>query len=167
MEKVFDLLNAQGAFISKYGLLIGMAAVFLGIGQTYITVALGVAYPAFMSFLALESDGTDDDKQWLTYWVIFGMFNIIDQWSGFILHFIPFYFVFKLCFLVFLFHPRTLGATMIYNAYILPTMEKYEEQISAAEKKLTQITDTASGYATSARNKVMGSSAKPDSKKAE
>ena len=166
MDKVFELLNAQGAFISKYGLLIGMAAVFLGIGQTYISVALGVAYPAFMSFLALESDGHDDDKQWLTYWVIFGMFNIVDQWSGFILHFIPFYFVFKLCFLVFLFHPKTLGATLIYNAYILPTMQKYEEQIVAAEKKLTQISDTATGYATAAKTKVMGATSS-DSKKAE
>ena len=156
MEKVLDLLNHQGAFVSKYGLFIGMAAVFLGIGQTYITVALGVAYPAFMSFLALESNGSDDDKQWLTYWVIFGLFNIVDQWSGFILHFIPFYFVFKLCFLVYLFHPSTRGATTIYNAYILPTMEKYEPQISAAELKLSQITDKASGLVTQTKNKVMG-----------
>ena len=166
MEKVFNFLNAQGAFVSKYGLFIGMAAVFLGIGQTYITVLLGVAYPAFMSFLALESEETDDDKQWLTYWVIFGLFNIIDQWSGFILHFIPFYFVIKLCFLVFLFHPSTMGATMIYNAYVLPTMQKYEDQIAAAESKLAKISETANGYAASAKNKVMGSS-KAETKKEE
>ena len=122
MEKVLELLNNQGAFFSKYGLLLGVAAVFLGIGQTYITVALGVAYPAFMSFLALETVERDDDKQWLTYWVIFGLFNIVDQWSGFILRFIPFYFVIKLCFLVWLFHPSTLGATIIYNTYVLPMM---------------------------------------------
>jgi len=45
-------------------------------------------------------------------------------------------------------------------------MQKYEEQIVAAEKKLTQISDTATGYATAARTKVMGSSSS-DSKKAE
>ena len=52
--------------------------VMLGIGQTYIVNVIGVAYPAFMSFLALESDGLDDDKMWLTYWVCFGCFNIIE-----------------------------------------------------------------------------------------
>ncbi len=165
MEKVLELLNNQGAFFSKYGLLIGVAAVFLGIGQTYITVALGVAYPAFMSFLALETEGTEDDKQWLTYWVCFGLFNIIDQWSGFILHFIPFYFVVKLCFLVYLFHPSTMGATTIYNAYILPIMKQYEPHIMEAEKKIQQYTDMAGGIAAQAKSKVMGS--KPESKKDE
>ena len=166
MEKVLEMVNNQGAFFSKYGLLIGVAAVFLGIGQTYITVALGVAYPAFMSFLALETEETEDDKQWLTYWVIFGLFNIVDQWSGFILHFIPFYFVVKLCFLVYLFHPSTLGATTIYNSYILPSVLKYEPHIAAAEQKIQQITDQASGYAATAKSKVMGS-AKPETKKEE
>jgi len=33
-----------------------------GVGQVYITNLIGVAYPAFMSFLALESEGLDDDK---------------------------------------------------------------------------------------------------------
>ena len=112
MEKVFDLLNKQGVFLSKYLLIFGIVA---------------VAYPAFMSFLALESEGTDDDKQWLTYWVIFGLFNIIDQWSGFILTLIPFYFVIKLVFLVLLMHPSVNGATHCYNWWILPTMQKYEE----------------------------------------
>ena len=165
MEKVLELLNNQGAFFSKYALLIGVAAVFLGIGQTYITVALGVAYPAYMSFLALETEETEDDTQWLTYWVCFGLFNIIDQWIGFILHFIPFYFVIKLCFLVYLFHPSTMGATTVYNAYILPIMKQYEPHIIEAEKKIQQYTDMAGGIAAQAKSKVMGS--KPENKKEE
>ena len=112
----------------QYGLVAGVMFVMFGIGQTYITNLLGVAYPAFQSFIALESEGTDDDKQWLTYWVCFGAFNIVDQFAGVILQFIPFYYFLKLGFLVFLFHPQTLGATTVYNNYILPNVQKYEGQ---------------------------------------
>lgn len=42
--------------ISRYGLALGIGMVTFGFGSTYITCLLGVAYPAFMSFLALESD---------------------------------------------------------------------------------------------------------------
>ena len=129
MEKVAQMTGLTTGQISRYGLITGIILVMLGIGNTYITCLLGVAYPCFKSFLALESKGADDDKQWLTYWVVFGLFNIVDQFAGFILHFIPFYFFLKLIFLVYLFHPDTQGATSIYNWYILPKMKQYEKHI--------------------------------------
>jgi len=36
-------------------------------------------------------------------------------------------------FLVWLFHPATLGATTLYNSYILPNMEQYEKHIVKLE----------------------------------
>ena len=128
--------------ISKYAHLLAIAFVMFGVGANYITMLIGVAYPTFQSFLALESDGDDDDKQWLTYWVCFGVFNIIDQFAGFILAWIPFYYFIKLLFLVALFHPATRGAEKMYTWYILPIMEKYEKQIEEVEK---QVTDSING----------------------
>ena len=102
----------------RYSLIGIVLFVFFGIGQAILTTLLGVAYPVFMSFHSLESDGKSDDRQWLTYWVVFGLFNMIDQFAGFVLHFIPFYYVLKLTVLVLLFHPKTTGATWVYENYI-------------------------------------------------
>jgi receptor expression-enhancing protein 5/6 len=85
-----------------------------------------------MSFHALESNGLGHYKQWLTYWVVFGLFNMIDQFAGFVLHFIPLYFVLKLAVLSWLFHPKSQGATWIYNNYI----KEYAGHINEIEKQL-------------------------------
>ena len=115
--------------VMQYGLVASVLFVMFGIGQSYITNIIGVAYPAFMSFVALESEDKNDDKQWLTYWVCFGVFNIVDQFAGIILQFIPFYYFLKLGFLVFLFHPQSQGATTIYDKFILPNVQKYESRV--------------------------------------
>ena len=126
MEQLSEILNGNFA---KIGLIFGVLFVMFGIGSTYITCLLGVAYPAFKSFLALESKNSDDDKQWLTYWVMFGMFNIIDQFAGFILHYIPFYYFLKLGFLVWLFHPSTVGASYLFDKYIEPNFGAIDEMV--------------------------------------
>merc|ERR1719502_2015423 len=104
LEKISQATGTPIRSLMQYGLIGGV-----------VCVLLGVAYPAFMSFLALESDGLDDDKMWLTYWVCFGCFNIIDQFAGIILSIIPFYYFLKLGFLVYLFHPSTQGALSVYR----------------------------------------------------
>ena len=129
VQQVCTATGLKPQQVMQYGLVAGILFVMFGVGQSYITNIIGVAYPAFMSFIALESEGTEDDKQWLTYWVCFGAFNIIDQFAGIILQFIPFYYFLKLGFLVYLFHPSTMGATTVYNNFILPNVQKYEGRV--------------------------------------
>merc|ERR1711957_212381 len=57
----------------------------------------------------------------------------IDQFAGFILHYIPFYYFLKLCFLVALFHPMTNGATVFYEWYIAPNYDELDAAFKAAE----------------------------------
>ena len=120
LEKASKATGMPVRSLMQYSLFGGIMCVMLGIGQTYIVNLIGVAYPAFMSFLALESDGMDDDKMWLTYWVCFGFFQILDQFAGIILQIIPFYYFLKLGFLVYLFHPQTEGALSVYKNVIRP-----------------------------------------------
>ena len=121
--------------LMQYTLISMVVLVMLGIGQTYITNIIGVAYPAFMSFMALESEGLDDDKQWLTYWVCFGAFNIIDQFAGIILRIVPFYFFLKCGFLVYLMHPSLLGATQVYDNFLLPRIKENMHHIEKLERE--------------------------------
>ena len=131
LKKMTGLTEAQ---IMSYSLTLGIACVVFGIGASYITCLIGVAYPAFRSFLTLDQENEEEEKQWLTYWVVFGAFNIVDHFAGFILHFIPFYYVLKLAFLVFLFHPKTKGATWVYDSYLrqaVMPLDKLAEQAAA------------------------------------
>ena len=44
---------------------------------------------------AIESPNKDDDTQWLTYWVVYGVFSIAEFFSDFFLSWLPFYYMLK------------------------------------------------------------------------
>ena len=48
--------------VLKAALAFMVGFIVFGIGQSILTNLIGVAYPVFMSFHALESEGADDDK---------------------------------------------------------------------------------------------------------
>lgn len=54
-----------------------------------------VAYPAFVSLKALETSTKDDDTKWLTYWVLYAIFSVLEFFTGFLYAIIPFYFLLK------------------------------------------------------------------------
>lgn len=44
---------------------------------------------------AIDSEETDDDTQWLTYWVVYAFFGLIEFFTDILLSWIPFYFLGK------------------------------------------------------------------------
>eukprot|EP00124_Ichthyophonus_hoferi_P000603 Ihof_evm14s23 gene=Ihof_evmTU14s23 len=94
--------------------------VFWFIGQPLFINLIGFAYPAYCSIKAIESPSAADDKQWLTYWTVFSLFNIIEFFSDVVLYWLPFYYYLKIASIAFLLLPQTQGATVIYNKVIRP-----------------------------------------------
>ena len=87
---------------------------------------IGVVYPIIKSLEALGTDESiEDDKQWLTYWIVFSLFSFIDFSGGFLMSLIPFYFLIKLLVLVWLQNPLTMGALVVYETVLVPFRKKY------------------------------------------
>jgi len=112
-----------------YGVLsLGVSAVVLiffnmfGLAQP-VSNLIGWALPAYLSVQAIESPGTNDDKQWLTYWVVFGSLNLAESMGlRAILYWIPMWFVFKTLFTIWLMLPATRGAEVLYSNVIRPVV---------------------------------------------
>ena len=91
-------------------------------GMKLVADICGFCYPAYMSFKSIESsDTTDDDVQsvqWLTYWVVFALFSIVENFMSFLVSWIPFYFAIKVSFFLWLYHPKFMGAGLVYKQIV-------------------------------------------------
>lgn len=100
--------------------------IFFLTGGDIIIDIIGFVYPFYMSLKAIETETADDDKQWLTYWIVFVLFKLTENVADVLISFIPFYFVFKVAFLVWCCHPSFKGATLIYDlvfkAHVVPLL---------------------------------------------
>ncbi|KAF0685818.1 Aste57867_22340 [Aphanomyces stellatus] len=103
--------------------------------------AVGVFYPAYASFKALESPKDDDDKQWLTYWVVYAITTSVEEAAETVLAFFPGYYVLKCLFLVWLMLPKTRGAAIIYTSVLRPLLKKYEPLLDAKLVEMRQVVD--------------------------
>lgn len=125
-NKLFDQFERNTGLPRSVGVLGGglfyALLVFLnigGLGQLLTNIA-GFALPAYYSLIALKTARKDDDTQLLIYWVVFAFFNVIEFWSKAILYWVPFYFLFKLVFLLWIGTPSTGGAQIVYNHVVGP-----------------------------------------------
>ena len=64
--------------------IIGLVVTWLafGFGAQLLANCIGFLYPAYCSIQALESGHKNDDTQWLTYWVVFAAFSVIEYFAG-------------------------------------------------------------------------------------
>ena len=88
----------------------------LDCGGFMISTLFGFVYPAYKSYKCLEkTHGVDEHKQWITYWVIYSFLTVCNSLVALILHYLPFYHLFKIVFLLYLFHDKSKGALAIYD----------------------------------------------------
>lgn len=99
-------------------------------GWTIIITTITVLYPALRSIEAIESAGKDDDKVWLTYWMVFGAFTTIDVFFGFVFYFIPYWDWIRLAFFIWLLLPQFNGSAYLYENIIKKLLKEHKDQVN-------------------------------------
>jgi receptor expression-enhancing protein 5/6 len=105
------------------------AVIFATGGVKLFSDLLGFLYPAYMSFKALEGGKTvdGDATQWMTYWIIFSSLTLTESAFPFVVTYIKWYYFIKCALVIWLWHPKTNGAEVIYSSavrpYILPLLK--------------------------------------------
>ncbi|KFP75149.1 Receptor expression-enhancing protein 5, partial [Acanthisitta chloris] len=86
---------------------------------------------------AIESPNKDDDTQWLTYWVVYGVFSIVEFFSDIFLSWFPFYYMLKCGFLLWCMAASpSNGAEFVYHRIIRPLFLKHGAQLDSVVKDL-------------------------------
>ncbi|KAF1331288.1 Er membrane protein dp1/yop1, partial [Globisporangium splendens] len=149
-DKIVELEKQTGVdkfYIFCAGAVLSGILLFVVGGASLVVNLVGFLYPAYQSFKAISTPNTDDDTQWLTYWVVYAFFNITESITDLLLSWIPFYFFIKVAFLVWCYHPSTVGSNVIYNAAIKPYFAPHVNTLDAAMKSAADAAKAATSKA--------------------
>lgn len=107
--------------------IIALVLLFGGQGLAgFLSHLITFLYPAIASLKALETRHKDDDTKWLTYWVVFGFLGLFEFFGETLLSVLPFYYLVKTGFQLWLCFPGDCnGSLIVYNRVLRPLAVRF------------------------------------------
>lgn len=93
-------------------------------GAALVINLVAFVYPAYCSIKALDKEDPDTHTHWLIYWVIYAFYQCFDLLIDILFSWIPLYFLVKIFFIVYAYHPATKGGDKLY-ALLRPLVRKH------------------------------------------
>ncbi|OON18388.1 TB2/DP1, HVA22 family [Opisthorchis viverrini] len=144
---VNDLLKKaeEKTKVDRVNLVLGAIVIFVvylifGYGTSFLASFVGFLYPAYRSIKALETEDKEDDKKWLTYWVVFAAVSVFEAFTDILFYWIPLYSLLKCCMFLFMMIPtEPNGSVLIYQRIIRPYFLKHEKKLDDAVKAASDL----------------------------
>ena len=114
---------------------------------------LTCVYPMIQSIKVIEKKHGEETTKWLSFWTVFGIFQTIELFIGFILAFIPYYSIIRIIFFVYLMAPQTDGAQTLYKSVFQPFLKKHEKEIqNLVDSVQTRATEASTEFVSTAKS---------------
>ncbi|KAI1405959.1 TB2/DP1, HVA22 family-domain-containing protein [Hypoxylon fuscum] len=132
--------------VPKVYAVIGFATLYFffivfNLGGQLLTNFAGFVIPGYYSLAALFSTTKADDTQWLTYWVVFSFFTVLESALS-VVYWFPFYYTFKFVFLLWLSLPMSSGAQLIFRSFLQPMLGRYFSESGSTAANLRAKADS-------------------------
>ncbi|KAI1480211.1 TB2/DP1, HVA22 family-domain-containing protein [Daldinia eschscholtzii] len=147
LSKYPALNNLEKQFgVPKVYAVLGVASLYLffiifNLGGQLLTNFAGFVVPGYYSLAALFSATKADDTQWLTYWVVFALFSVIESAVS-VVYWFPFYYTFKFVFLLWLSLPMFSGAQLIFRSFLQPMLGRHFSESGSTAASLRAKADS-------------------------
>lgn len=116
-------------------IILGLIYIVMEYTTYWLSIIFGLVVPAYFTYKCLESSLSEDDsdnederKFWITYWIIFGLVEIVESLLKSFLFKLPLYNIIKILFFIWLQHPSLRGAIAFYETILKTLHRKVEER---------------------------------------
>ncbi|KAG0498843.1 hypothetical protein HPP92_003534 [Vanilla planifolia] len=96
-----------------------------------LALVLGYAYPAYECFKIVELNRPDIEQLnfWCQYWILVAVLTVLERIGDTFISWLPMYNEAKVAFFVYLWYPKTRGATYVYETFFSPYVSSHETEI--------------------------------------
>ena len=81
----------------------------------------------------------EEQRLWLIYWMVFGLFSFTERLSDSVLWWLPLYQPVKLAFLLWCFLPQSQGCATLYDVFLQPLLSRHREGIERGVGEVTEV----------------------------
>ncbi|KAI6687618.1 hypothetical protein NL676_024446 [Syzygium grande] len=111
-----------------------------------LVLVFGYAYPAYECYKTVEKNKPEIEQLrfWCQYWILVAVLTVGERIGDTFVSWVPMYSEAKLAFFIYLWYPKTMGTTYVYDSFFRPYVAKHESDI---DRNLLELRTRAGDFA--------------------